>query len=379
MTNVANNLVSSQSNVSNVRNHLEDVDSIIKISRGPVFKRIFKASRLQACIAFTKLVQCVIDKNDRKSWENLLNFARLAIGNSKRGGKKKKKIQATILNKRIEAFMAGSPHQAPNSTMKREPPSLKKQVSAKMAQFDVQGAVRILSSNDSILQPSPETINKLKEKHPQKHPNSIDPPDPCDDFDNCFKTNRDNLLKALHSFKRGAAGGPDGLLPQHVIDMSVESLGEPASKFIDAMVTFMNIIVFPGKVPSFVRDIFHGANLIALSKPDGGVRPIAVGCTLRRLAAKIIMHDSRDFCEKEFRPHQVGVGTPKGGEGAVHALRAYLADKSSENKVVLKIDMENAFNTIRRDKILHLVKSKIPKIYNFIYQCYAEDSNYFIL
>ena len=91
------------------------------------------------------------------------------------------------------------------------------------------------------------------------------------------------------------------------------------------------------------------------------------------------MHDSRDFCEKEFRPHQVGVGTPKGGEGAVHALRAYLADKSSENKVVLKIDMENAFNTIRRDKILHLVKSKIPKIYNFIYQCYAEDSNYFIL
>ena len=31
---------------------------------------------------------------------------------------------------------------------------------------------------------------------------------------------------------------------------------------------------------------FFGANLIALRKKDGGVRPIAVGCTLRRLVAK---------------------------------------------------------------------------------------------
>ena len=117
-----------------------------------------------------------------------------------------------------------------------------------MAQFDVQGAVRILTSNDTIFQPSLETINKLKEKHPQKHQNSIDPPEPCDDCDNCFKTNRDKLLKALHSFKRGAAGGPDGLLPQHLIDMSGDSLGEPAVRFIDTLVTFMNFIVFPRKM-----------------------------------------------------------------------------------------------------------------------------------
>ena len=96
--------------------------------------------------------------------------------------------------------------------------------------------------------------------------------------------------------------------------MSGETLGEPASRFVDTMVTFMNLIVFPGKVPAFVQKIFHGANLIALSKPDGGVRPIAVGCTLRRLVAKIIMYDSSEFCEKEFRPHQALVGTPKGGK-----------------------------------------------------------------
>ena len=37
--------------------------------------------------------------------------------------------------------------------------------------------------------------------------------------------------------------------------------------------------------------------------------------------------------------------------------------------------MKNAFNCIRRDNILALVKSKIPKIYSYLHQCYAEKSN----
>ena len=115
-----------------------------------------------------------------------------------------------------------------------------------------------------------------------------------------FKTNKENLLKALHSFKKGAAGGPDGFLPQHLIDMSGEALGEPASKLADTLVTFMNFIVYPGKVPTEVVETFYGANLIALGKENGGVRPIAVGFTLRRLAAKIIMFAHGDFSKKEF-------------------------------------------------------------------------------
>ena len=99
MTLRANNLNTSQSNVANAANVLNDLnDGIIKILQGPVYKRIPKASRLQAYITFTKLVQNVINKNDRQSWENLLNFARCAIGSSVQVGKKKKS-KATILNK----------------------------------------------------------------------------------------------------------------------------------------------------------------------------------------------------------------------------------------------------------------------------------------
>ena len=78
----------------------------------------------------------------------------------------------------------------------------------------------------------------------------------------------------MHSFKKGAAGGPDGLIPQHLLDMCGEALGEPATRFIDTIVTFFNTIVYPGKVPSRVKELFYGANLIALKKEDGGVRPV---------------------------------------------------------------------------------------------------------
>ena len=51
------------------------------------------------------------------------------------------------------------------------------------------------------------------------------------------------------------------------------------------MTSFVNL-VSSHKLPAEVHPIFGGASLIALRKKDGGVRPIAVGLTLRRLVAK---------------------------------------------------------------------------------------------
>ena len=40
-------------------------------------------------------------------------------------------------------------------------------------------------------------------------------------------------------------------------------------------------------MPDAVRLFLFGVSLVALEKKSGGVRPIAVGCTLCRLVAKI--------------------------------------------------------------------------------------------
>ena len=83
----------------------------------------------------------------------------------------------------------------------------------------------------------------------------------------------------------------------------------------------------------------------------------------------------KDFCQSEFRPNQLGVGTPKGTEAAVHSLRSYVLNPQNKDKVLLKIDFKNAFNSIRRDVILNLVKAKLPKMYNFVHQCYSHISS----
>ena len=78
-----------------------------------------------------------------------------------------------------------------------------------------------------------------------------------------------------------------------------------------------------------------------------------------------------------FQPHQLGIGTTSGAEAVVHACQNFIGDAGSTNKVLLKIDFKNAFNTIRRDCVLQKVFESFPQIYFFVYQAYATPSNLF--
>ena len=130
-----------------------------------------------------------------------------------------------------------------------------------------------------------------------------------------------------------------------------------------------------GNIPADICPIFYGAKTFGLSKKDGGVRPISVGCTLRRLAAKLCMAKIKDDCKVKFLPHQLGVGVPSGAESSIHSCRKYVKNNHSSPKVLLKVDFKNAFNTIRRDVVLNNLKSNYPKLYPFVWQCYSLESN----
>ena len=67
--------------------------------------------------------------------------------------------------------------------------------------------------------------------------------------------------------------------------MTAKSNGQTELKFLRALTNLVNVIP-EGKVPFALRPYFFGAKLIALKKPAGGLRPIAVGNTLRQLSAK---------------------------------------------------------------------------------------------
>ena len=79
------------------------------------------------------------------------------------------------------------------------------------------------------------------------------------------------------TFAPGSAiGGTDGLRPQHLKDMIHPKANGGVQVLLAALSRFVSLVIH-GRVPDFARHLFFGARLTALSKEDGGVRPIAVG------------------------------------------------------------------------------------------------------
>jgi len=58
---------------------------------------------------------------------------------------------------------------------------------------------------------------------------------------------------------------------------------------------------------------------------------------------------------------------------AVHAARAFLSNLE-DGHLIIKLDFRNAFNSIRRDKMLHSVLMKAPELLPFAYCSYQHPS-----
>ena len=108
----------------------------------------------------------------------------------------------------------------------------------------------------------------------------------------------------------------------------------------------------------------------------GGVRPIAVGCTLRHLVAKYAGNQIMEAMGALHAPHQLGYGTPHGSEAAVHAARIF-RQNLQPGHLILKLDFRNLFNTVRHDKMLLVVKEKAPEIYPLTHSAYSSPSSLF--
>ena len=141
---------------------------------------------------------------------------------------------------------------------------------------------------------------------------------------------------------------------------------------IYALASFLSLVL-SGRTPLSIRPYFFGANLFALEKKDGGVRPIAVGCTLRRLAAKVASGKVLEDMAALLAPRQLGFGVKGGVEAAVHCARLYLRNLKPQ-QVLLKLDFKNAFNSLRRDKMLSAVQVLAPTILPFVHSAYSSTS-----
>ena len=135
-------------------------------------------------------------------------------------------------------------------------------------------------------------------------------------------------------------------------------------------------MILAGRCPSDVAPVFFGGRLLALNKKSGGVRPMAVGFTLRRLASKCANAFGVNHLKGFPRPHQRGVDTPGGCEAAIHSACRYLEALPADH-VMVKLDFTNAFNSLHRHDMLISVLSRVPELYAYCVSAYSHPSTLF--
>src|SRR6218665_3216629 len=110
---------------------------------------------------------------------------------------------------------------------------------------------------------------------------------------------------------------------------------ESSAAFLASLTDFINVLL-RGECPNEMREIMFGGSLIALSKKSGGLRPIVIGYTYRRLAAKCANRYALGRLDSFFAPLQVGVAVPGGGEAAIHASRSFVTNMT-EDEIFVKL------------------------------------------
>ena len=215
---------------------------------------------------------------------------------------------------------------------------------AKLEDGNARARLHLICYVDTPAIPSLKTRGAIQQRHLPQTPDRRDPPPPNHAVAQTPLTVKSaTVLEEIRRFPAGFSGDPDSFTPQHLNDLVSNNTH---SKLLQAVTSLVHLVL-AGGLEQEVNEIIYGGRLIALVKKDGGLRSIAIGSTLRRLAAKFANKYATAKLKSHFAPKQLEVGTIGGAEEAIHAVRRY-AEKLPKDDTIVKLDFKNAFNTLRR-------------------------------
>ena len=177
------------------------------------------------------------------------------------------------------------------------------------------------------------------------------------------------------SFHAGASGGSDGLRPGHLRSLVAHGSAEAGSRLLSALTDLVNVML-RGEVPQFAVLVLYGANECAIRKKRWGHPANYCRKHNQEIVSKSGSRPVVRALGEELRPVQLGVSTSGGCEAAGHAARRYVRD-CHHRRVLLKIDMRNAFNSLRRDLFLSVARVRTPGLFNLLWQAYSSPTRLF--
>jgi hypothetical protein len=211
-------------------------------------------------------------------------------------------------------------------------------------QGHLQKAARVLHSVDAMADLRlPEVQQAVAALHPALPATSAIPALPSDAPQQILEDDK-VIVSLLRKSDNGSASGPSGWG------------GNMLSSLTQSDLCRMGIIallkdIINGNLPERARQLLLSSRLVALMKPDGKYRPIAVGELFYRLAGVIAVSKVTKAAAALLAPHQLGVGVSSGAERIVHSLQHLLTDTTTK-RALLRVDISNAFNSCDRARVL---------------------------
>lgn len=161
---------------------------------------------------------------------------------------------------------------------------------------------------------------------------------------------KDDVVTALERTKYGGSAGPSGWSMDNLRIYVKNALADEESERAQTLLQFLTMVAH-GEFPTAARPILYAMRGTVLGA-DGKLRPIAVQeawCQLAHAALKVAVLKRIDEACKSLL-HNFGVGFAGGNEIAGVSARTLRAAHPSW--VVAKLDVSNAYGTIRRADVV---------------------------
>ena len=316
-------------------------------------------SLFQDCcdLALTRIVQ---DPTDEAGWKLFLCIPRMILRH-KRGGaaaiRQERHKFLSFLDFQWEELLHLQRPLLTSSSMQSKLSTNRKKVLQLIKCGELSRAAKLLLS-PGLAPVSAETVVKLSLKHPARV-KSV----PCPEvLPQSTSLSESLFFSTLSKLPKSSGSGPSGWNFDHF--KALASRSTTARKFF----TVCNLIA-SGSIPQGIVELLSASRLVALSKPSGDVRPIAVGECIRRLTAKTLCLQKKESFSSFLSPLQHGLAVEGGPKLIVHHISLLL--ESNPDWVILKTDLKNAFNSVSQSHLLPEVAKAFPDIYQHVHQMYA--------
>ena len=102
--------------------------------------------------------------------------------------------------------------------------NLRTHINCKIFLSDVKAAIRVVASDDNVLEVSSEVLQALILRHKSEQEDSVTPIIPADNI--AVTADEKKTIRSHRSFSGGCCGGIDGLHPAHLLDLVAVSTAE---------------------------------------------------------------------------------------------------------------------------------------------------------